>query len=319
MEWIWLAVGLGLLVLGAEGLVRGGVGLARRLGVSPLLIGVTVVAWGTSTPELVVSVDAALRGLDDVAIGNVVGSNIFNILFILGVTAAIAPIAVPPAAIRRDAGFALGAAFLFVGFALTTTQLTFWHGVVCLGLLLGSAVLTYSQEKGGGTASGDLHAAESEEKQVIPGNPLVALALLAGGIGLLVVGGGLLVENAVTIARRFGVSDTVIGLSLVAAGTSLPELATSVIAALRGHSAIALGNVIGSNIYNILGILGVANLLAPTRIAPEIAATEMWVMLAASLLLVPAMLKGRIGRPLASAMLAGYGLYVWHLARMAGA
>ncbi len=313
MDLVWLAAGLGLLVLGAEGLVRGGVGLARRLGVSPLLVGVTVVAWGTSTPELVVSVEAALKGLDGIAVGNIVGSNIANILLILAVAAVISPITVRPEAIRRDGLFVLGAALLFIALALTTDRLTGWHGVLCLGLLVSTAVITYRQERQGGTASGELHAAEAEEVQAVPMNPVLAAAMVAGGIGLLVVGGELMIGAAVNIARGFGIPEVVIGLTLVAVGTSLPELVTSVVAAIRRHSDIALGNILGSNIYNILGILGVSSLIAPTAIPPEIAATEMWVMLAATLLLVPAMLSGRVGRGLGIAMLVAYAAYVGRL------
>lgn len=318
MDLVWLAAGLGLLVLGAEGLVRGGVGLARRLGVSPLLIGVTIVGYGTSTPELIVSVDAAIKGLEGIAVGNVVGSNIFNILFILGVTAMIFPIAVRPAAIRRDSGFALGAALLFLAVALTTPALGIWHGAGFLALLAGIVVVTYLQERGGGTASGELHSAEAAEVASAPAHPATAAAMVAGGLACLIIGGGWLVDAAVNIARGFGVSEVVIGLTLVAAGTSLPELATSTIAAMRRHSDIALGNVIGSNIYNILGILGVASLIAPTTIPSEIIAKDMWIMAAATLLLVPAMVTGRVGRPLAAAMLAGYLAYVASLALAAG-
>jgi cation:H+ antiporter len=317
MDLVWLAAGLALLVLGAEGLVRGGVGLARRLGVSPLLVGVTVVAWGTSTPELVVSVEAALAGLDGIAVGNIVGSNIANILLILAVAAVIHPIVVRPEAIRRDAGFALGAALVFIAIALTTDRLVWWHGAVCLGLLIATAAITYRQERGGGTPSGELHAAEAEEVQAVPMNPVLAAAMVAGGIGLLVVGGNLMIGAAVNIARGFGISEVVIGLTLVAVGTSLPELVTSVIAAIRRHSDIALGNILGSNIYNILGILGVSSLIAPTAIPAEIATTEMWVMAAATLLLIPAMISGRVGRGLGVAMLAGYGAYVGRLVMLA--
>ncbi|WP_144186819.1 calcium/sodium antiporter [Elioraea rosea] len=317
MDLVWLAAGLGLLVLGAEGLVRGGVGLARRLGVSPLLVGVTVVAWGTSTPELVVSVEAAMKGLGGIAVGNIVGSNIANILLILALAAVISPIAVRPEAIRRDGAFVLGAALLFIAIALSTDRLTWWHGVLCLALLAATAVITYLQERQGGTASGALHAAEAEEVQAVPLNPALAAAMVVGGIGLLVLGGDLMIGAAVNIARAFGVSEVVIGLTLIAVGTSLPELVTSVIAAIRRHSDIALGNILGSNIYNILGILGVSSLIAPTAIPAEIARTEMWVMLGATALLAPAMLTGRIGRGLGLAMLAAYAAYVARLVAMA--
>ncbi len=317
MDVVWLAAGLCLLVLGAEGLVRGGVGLARRLGVSPLLVGVTIVAWGTSTPELVVSVEAALKGLDGIAVGNIVGSNIANVLLILGAAAVISPIAVRPEAIRRDGMFVIGATLLFLAIALTTERLLWWHGVLCLGLLAATALVTWRQERQGGTASGELHAAEAEEVQAVPLNPVLAAILVAGGIGLLVVGGNLMIDAAVNIARAFGIPEVVIGLTLVAVGTSLPELVTSVIAAIRRHSDIALGNILGSNLYNILGILSVAALISPTSIPPEIARTEMWVMAAATMLLLPAMLTGRVGRGLAAAMLAGYAAYVGRLVVMA--
>lgn len=317
MDLLWLAAGLCLLVLGAEGLVRGGVGLARRLGVSPLLIGVTVVAWGTSTPELVVSVEAALSGLDGIAVGNIVGSNIANILLILALAAVIAPITVRPEAIRRDGAFVLGAALLFIAIALTTDRLSWWHGILCLGLLAATAVITYVKERSGGTASGALHAAEADEVKVVPLYPALAAGMVAGGIGLLVLGGELMIGAAVNIARGLGISEVVIGLTLVAVGTSLPELVTSVIAAIRRHSDIALGNILGSNIYNILGILGVSSLIAPTAIPPEIARTEMWVMLAATLLLLPAMVSGRVGRPLGAAMIAAYAAYVGRLVALA--
>lgn len=313
MEWVWLAAGLGVLVAGAEALVRGGVGLARRLGVSPLLIGVTVVAWGTSTPELVVSVEAAIKGLDGIAVGNVVGSNIANVLLILALAAAISPIAVRPEAIRRDVGFVVLAALVFIAIALTSERLLWWHGVVCLALLAATAAVTYVQERGHATASAALHSAEAEQVQTVPSNPLLGAVAVAGGIGLLVLGGELMIGAAVTIARGFGVSEVVIGLTLVAVGTSLPELVTSVIAAVRRQSEIALGNILGSNIYNILGILGVASLIAPTAVPPEIVRMEMWVMLGATALLLPAITTGRVGRGLGTIMLGIYGVYVWRL------
>jgi len=315
MTWILLVLGLATLILGAEGLVRGGVGLARRLGVLPALIGVTIVAWGTSTPELVVSVDAALKGIDGIAVGNVVGSNIVNVLLILGLAAAITPVAVDPRAVRRDALASLGAAALFIGVALTTPFLTLWHGAALLGLLAALTVATWLHDRANGAPSAALHAAEAEEVGNVPLNPTLAAAMVLGGVGLLVLGAHLLVEAAVTLARGFGVSEVVIGLTLVAVGTSLPELVTSLVAALRGHSDVALGNVLGSNVYNILAILGVASLVTPVSIPAEIAQTDMWVMLAAAVAVLPAMLAGKVGRPLGLAMLAGYGGYIALLVR----
>ncbi|WP_019014976.1 calcium/sodium antiporter [Elioraea tepidiphila] len=315
MEWVLLVSGLVALILGAEGLVRGGVGLARRLGVSPALIGVTIVAWGTSTPELVVSVDAALKGIDGIAVGNVVGSNIANVLLILGLAAAITPIAVDPRAVRRDVLASLGAIGLFIGVALTAPFLTPWHGVAFLGLLVMLTVGTWLHDRANGTPSAALHAAEAEEVATVPRNAALAATMVLGGVGLLVLGAHLLVEAAVTIARGFGVSEVVIGLTLVAVGTSLPELVTSLVAALRRHSDVALGNVLGSNVYNILAILGVASLVAPVSIPAPIARTDMWVMLAAAVAVMPAMLAGKVGRALALGMLAGYAAYIALLVR----
>lgn len=317
MDLVWLVSGLALLVLGADGLVRGGVALARRLGVNPLLIGVTVVAWGTSTPELVVSIEAALKGLGGIAIGNVVGSNIANIGLILGAAALIHPIAIRPQAIRRDGLFVFAATAVFLAIALTADRLVWWHGLLCLGLLAGTTFITYLQERRGDTPSGTLHAAEAEEVGAVPLRLWLAVVMVVGGIALLVIGGELMIGAAVNIARAFGVSEVVIGLTLVAVGTSLPEFATSVVAAFRRHSEIALGNILGSNIYNILAILGVASLIAPVPIAPEIARVEMWVMAAFALLLLPALVAGRVGRWLAALMLAGYAGYVARLAYFA--
>lgn len=317
MNLVWLVSGLALLVLGADGLVRGGVALARRLGVNPLLIGVTVVAWGTSTPELVVSIEAAIKGFGGIAIGNVVGSNIVNIGLILGTAALIHPIAIRPQAIRRDGVFVFAATAVFLAIALTADRLVWWHGLLCLGLLLGMTALTYLQERRGDTPSGSLHAAEAAEVGAVPLRLWLAVVMVVGGIALLVVGGELMIGAAVNIARAFGVSEVVIGLTLVAVGTSLPELATSVVAAFRRHSEIALGNILGSNIYNILAILGLASLIAPVPIAPEIVRVEMWVMAAFALFLLPALVAGRVGRAVAALMLAGYAGYVARLADLA--
>lgn len=311
MDIVWLVAGLGLLVLGAEGLVRGGVGLARTFKVSPLLIGVTIVAYGTSTPELVVSIDASMKGFHGLAVGNVVGSNIFNILLILGMTALIMPIKVSPQAIMRDGAFALLAATLFVAVALTGPNVEPWHGMVMLTVLLGLTVYTYRQERGMASPAGDLHTAEAEEFETPSPSPLINAGLVIGGIVLLILGSRWLVDSGVSIARGLGISETVIGLTLISAGTSLPELATSVVAAVRRHPDVALGNVIGSNIYNILAILGVASVITPLSIDPGIVRVDMWVMVAATLMIIPAILIGhRIGRVYGACLLTAYAVYL---------
>lgn len=282
MEIALIVLGLALLVGGGEFLVKGGVGLARRFGVSPMMIGVTIIAYGTSTPELVVSVDAAMAGSPGIAVGNVVGSNIYNILMILGITALIAPLTVSLNAVKRDGIFAILAVLVFIAVALATGIISAVIGAVMLLVLLAMSYITYKQEKT------NPHTQEAEEEAAI--QPSTALWNNIGwavfGLVLLIAGADLLVDNAVTIARGFGISETVIGLTLVAVGTSLPELFTSVMAAIRKHPDVALGNIIGSNIYNILAILGIAALIKPTEIPQQIINSDMWVMLGATLLLV---------------------------------
>jgi len=299
-----IVAGLLLLALGAEVLVHGAVSLALRLRVSPLLIGVTIVAWGTSTPELLVSVNASLNGNYGIAVGNVVGSNIFNVLLIIGLVSVISPISVPARAIGRDGLFALAAAGLFVWIALNMNVMGFAEGVLLLGILLAMAVFSFGQERAAAKVPGrDLPAPPAHSL-------LVDLLLIGTGLGLLVIGADMLVSGSVSIARDFGISETIIGLSLVAVGTSVPELATSIVAAFRGKADIALGNVTGSNIYNILGILGVAALVGPVRIDPEIVQVDMWVMVAATLALFPPLLLGgRIGRLYGLMLLMGCAAY----------
>jgi cation:H+ antiporter len=302
-----IATGLVLLALGAEVLVHGAVSLALRIRVSPLLIGVTIVAWGTSTPELLVSVNASMNGNYGIAVGNVVGSNIFNILFILGAAAIISPIAVSSRSIGRDGLFALAAAGLFAWIALRMNVMGFAEGVLFLAVLLAMVVFSYGQES-------SRREEEAETSEAPEHSVLLDILFIATGLGLLVIGADMLVHGSVSVARQFGISETVIGLSLVAAGTSLPELATSIVAAVRGKADISIGNVTGSNIYNVLGILGVAALLGPVQIVPEIAQVDMWVMIAATLALFPPLfLGGRIGRFYGLLLLAGYFAYVFFL------
>jgi cation:H+ antiporter len=316
-QYVVAAVGLGLLVLGAEGLVHGAVAIARRLHVSPLLIGVTIVAYGTSTPELIVSTNATMQGSYGIAVGNVVGSNTFNILFILGLTALIAPITVSPQAIGRDAIFALIAAGLFIWVSLRMPVMTFEEGALFLAVLLAMIFITYAQEAGREEPATD--ASRFARERELTHSPLVDIATIAVGLGLLVVGADMLVNSSIDIARSNGISETVIGLTLVAAGTSLPELATSVVAALRRNPDIALGNITGSNIYNILAILGVSSLIGPVQIDPQIAAMDNWVMLAATVaLLLPMLFGNRMGRAYGLLLLLGYFAYIGYLFQKAG-
>jgi cation:H+ antiporter len=317
--------GLALLAVGGEFLVRGAVQLAERLGVSPLVIGLTLVGFGTSTPELVASVQASLAGSPGIAVGNIVGSNIANILLILGISALIAPIAVASRALSRDGAVVLATAMLFAvaGFMMDLGRLS---GLVFLGLLIGYVVYAWRQESVGA----DGHTAAFEKAQAFEninpgmhqggaaapgagtGKLALSVGMALGGLVLVVLGGRLLVDGAIDLARTLGVAESVIGLTIVAVGTSTPELVTSLVAALRRQSDVALGNILGSNIYNILGIGGVTGLIAPTVIPQEIVRFDSLVMVAVSALLLLFAWSGmRIGRREGGALVAGYVAYVW--------
>ncbi|MFO1146312.1 MAG: calcium/sodium antiporter [Rhodospirillales bacterium] len=317
MHYLEIAGGLVVLVLGAELLVRSSVAVARRLGISPLMIGLTLVGFGTSSPELLASMAAALKGSSGIAVGNVVGSNICNVLLILGAAALIAPLAITRAAFLRDGPVMMGVSVLLLGVCLLG-EVPRWIGACLLALLMVYLVWCYRTERR------DPHAAQVHEGEaaLVASAPAASIALsIAGAVGgllLLVLGAWLLVEGAMILARTFGVSETIIGLTVVAVGTSLPELATSVVAAARRQADVAFGNIIGSNIYNILGILGAVAVVQPVAIPTEIAAFDIWVMLASSALLVLFAMTGwRIVRWEGAALLAAYGLYVAWLIRAA--
>ena len=267
--------GLVFLAFGGEILVRGAVGSARVLGVSPLLSGLVLVGFGTSTPELVTSLIAAMRNAPDIAVGNVVGSNIANILLILGLTAAITPIYVRPQAIGRDM-IALGASSVTCLLAVVAGFIDRWFGLFLLALLATYLVVTYLRERNA-EAGATRPPVDRDWKR------LGRFALMtAAGIALTVIGARLLVGGAIQLAEGLGMPQRVIGLTIVAVGTSLPELVACVVAALRRHADVALGNVIGSNIYNVFGILGITAAVSPIRIPPEIANLVIWVLLAAT-------------------------------------
>lgn len=304
LDWLMVASGLAFLFFGGEALVRGAVAMSRRLGVSELVIGLTIVGFGTSMPELLVSVDAALSNKPDIALGNIVGSNTANILLILGLSALITPIVGWDRSVRRDTMAMAGAALVMVALSLVGS-VTAIAGLIMLVLLAGYLLLAFRQSKD--------EPPKVDGVKVIGGWPLL-LVTVALGLGALFAGAHLLVEGATAIATDLGVSQAVIGLTIVAVGTSLPELATSLIAAVRRNSAVAIGNIVGSNIFNILGILGVASLLTPVPISPAMRTFDIPIMMATTLLLVAMLwfLK-RVSRWMGAAMLAIYGLYVFWL------
>lgn len=288
--------GLGALVLGAELLVRGASRLSAAVGISPLVIGLTVVAFGTSTPELVVSVRAALSGQADIALGNVVGSNIFNVLFILGLSALITPLVVSQQLVRLDVPIMIGVSVLLLilgldGRLARLDGILLFSGIVAYTLFAiresrreGAEVIAeYGKEYGGTAARGTRRI-------------LAQVACILIGLGLLVIGARWLVDGAVALAKALGVSELVVGLTIVAAGTSLPEVATSILAALRGERDIAVGNVVGSNIYNILAILGLSAILTPggITVAPAAVSFDIPVMIAVTLACLPIFTTGHL-------------------------
>lgn len=279
-----------VLVAGAEMLVRGAGRLAAALGLSPLFIGITVVSWGTGAPEMAVSFNAAAAGRGDIALGNVVGSNIANVLLVLGIAATIAPLPVPRRVVQRDVPLMIGTSVLVFGLALDG-RLARAEGVaMCLAILAYTA-LAWRRER---------RFAAVAEPEPEPPTPLVLelvlrqLALIAAGLVCLATAGGWIVDGATAIARSLGVSELLIGLTIVAIGTSLPEVATSVVAGLRGQSEIAVGNVVGVNVFNLLAVLGVATAATAGGLAvPERAlAVDFPVMLGTALLCLPLFASG---------------------------
>jgi cation:H+ antiporter len=308
--------GLGLLALGGEVLVRGAVALAGRLGLSPAVIGLTVVAAGTSLPELIVSVIAALEGTPDIAVGNVVGSNIFNLGFIAGLVALVSPLAVRGNVVKLEYPVMLLATVFFL---LLATDGVFSRAEAG-GFLLSLVVFTMWSVRIARTEARPAEVAaledQAEERALHPKamETLVSVAAVVGGLALLAFGGRILVDGAVALAQLAGLSERVIGLTIVAAGTSAPEVAASLVAARRGQTDLALGNLIGSNIFNLLGILGVSGLILPLSINPEIYRNDGWWMLGVTLILFPLMRLGMaLSRRDGLVLLGIYGTYLFLL------
>ena len=311
--------GLALLTGGGEALVRGATTIAQLVGLPPAVIGLTIVAMGTSLPELVVSVVAAMQDQPDIAVGNVVGSNIFNITGALGLTALLLPLPVHGAAVRREWPFMFAVSLLCLIVALDGA-IGRVEGTGFLIALAGFVAYSVRLARVEVTAAERVEFAESAAARGLPPRArryAVAAALLAVGVALLVVGGRLLVDGAVSLARLAGLTERAIGLTVVAAGTGAPELATSLVAAARRRTDVAIANMIGSNIFNILGILGVAALVQPLAVSPAIARSDVWWMLGTVLLLYPLMRSGaRIVRLEGGILLATYVVYVVLLLRV---
>ncbi len=307
--YVMTAAGLIVLLLGGDFLVRGSVSLARRLGISTLIIGLTVVALGTSAPELVVSIEAVVAGSPSIAIGNVVGSNIANVLMVLGIPALLAPIICEGNPLNRTLFYMLLASALFVAFCWMG-GLQWGHGLVLL--LLFVAFLTDSYYRAMRDQADALAVvSEVDEIQSVPGSVVIILLAIAGGLVALMLGSYLLVEGSSAIARSFGVSEAVIGLTLVAIGTSLPELATCLMAVVHRHGGVAIGNVIGSNLFNILAVMGAASIVGKVPVPEKFLYFDFWIMFGASLLLVALVLRRQpIGRVTGVILMMAYTAYV---------
>ena len=306
MTVMLLLLGLALLLVGAEMLVRGASRLALATGMSPLVIGLTVVAFGTSTPELAVSIGAANSGAPDIALGNVVGSNITNVLLILGVSALIAPLIVARQLIRVDVPIMLGVSVLALVLALDG-GIGRVDGAILAALLVGYTLLQVrlgrSDPAAGDTALDTVNGPPRGTRAWV-----MNVALVGGGLALLILGANWLVDSATLIAREFGLSELVIGLTVVAVGTSMPEIATSIIATLRGQRDLAVGNVVGSNIFNLLGVLGLAAVISPTGIPVSPAAVnfDIPVMIATAVACLPIFFTGHSIQRWEGAVFLGY-------------
>lgn len=318
MNLLLFMAGLVALVLGASLLVRGASKLALSVGVSPLVVGLTVVAFGTSAPEVAVSVGAVLDGKMDIAVGNVVGSNIFNVLFILGVSALIVPLVVNVQLIRQEVPIMIGASLLLLALGMDGT-LSFWDGAFLFALLIAYTAFLVIQSRKQTQAARDEYAQENQA--ATPGSwdskLAVQIVLIVAGLVALVIGSQWLVDASIAFAKTLGVSDLVIGLTIVAAGTSMPEVATSITAAIKGERDIAVGNVVGSNTFNILGCLGVSGLVSGDlglMMAPALLSFDLWVMLAVALACLPIFMSGReIARWEGGVFVAYYAAYVAYL------
>jgi cation:H+ antiporter len=312
---LFFAAGLVLLLAGAEILVRGASRLAAAAGISPLVVGLTVVAYGTSSPEMAVSVKAALAGQADIALGNVVGSNILNVLLVLGVSALIAPLVVQAQLVRLDVPLMIGISALLAVFALDGT-IGRADGALLVAGIVAYTVFAVIQSR---RETALVRAQFSQEYAAGPGERSRwphQILLVVAGLGLLVVGARWLVDGATAIARALGLSELIIGLTVVAAGTSLPEIATSVVAAVRGERDIAVGNVVGSNICNVLAVLGLSALAAPQGVAVSAAALrfDIPVMVAVAVACLPIFFTGHLIARWEGALFLGYyAAYVLYL------
>lgn len=315
MAYIEVVTGIVLLVVAGDFLVRGAVSLAHKAGISTLIIGLTIVAFGTSAPELVVGIDAVLKGSPTLALGNIVGSNIANSLLVIGLPAIIAPMTCDAPRIGRNLMMMVGATLIFIWFAYSGV-FGFQQGLVLLVLL--GLFLTYSGMRAKKCPSELEGLEEIEDVAEHPIPYRKSWAMVIGGLIGLAFGADLLVLGSIELARTFGVSEALIGLTLIALGTSLPELVTAMVAAIRGHCDVAVGNVVGSNIFNLLGIMGVSSMVGDIPVPDSFLEVDLWVMLASALLIIPFVrLRSSTGKMSGVALVGLYVGYMLYLANSA--
>ena len=303
-NFLLVGAGLTMLYFGAEWLVKGSIAISNKLGVSQLVIGLTVVAFGTSAPELAVSISSAMQGLSDVVVGNVIGSNIVNIGAILGISAIISPILVSKSAIRKEVPIMIGVAFLLLA-VIIDGKIDYIDGVLFVIGIIAFTWYSYNSSK------------KDKDTEIIPASQILqknvfskSIVFIIIGLALLSGGSFLTVDNALVIGENFGVSELFMGLTIVAIGTSLPELITSIVAAKKGHADLSVGNIVGSNIFNVLGILGITSILSGIAVSEQ-TLMDVGIMLAFSLVLIPIMRSGFvISRKEGIFLIAGYVGYV---------
>ena len=318
IDYVSLVGGLVVLIVAGDVLVRGSVSVAERLGIPTLVIGLTIVAFGTSAPELVISLRAALDGLSGIAIGNVVGSNIANVLAVLGLPALFAATSCDENGAVRNSVFMVAITAIFIGMAFHSpiSRLDGTILLVLLALFLWESVRATRRHRAqnvgaAAVADGD-EDLPFDEVEGVPDNVGLAILFIVLGLIGLPLGAHFTIEGASALARDWGVSDAVIGLTVVALGTSLPELMTSLMAAIRGHAAVALGNVIGSNIFNLVAIMGITSMVVPLQVPPEVLRLDLWAMLACALLVLAfAAFKVTIRWPSGIILCALYALYIF--------
>ena len=306
MDWILVAVGLILLLIGGDTLVRGAVALAAKLGIPTLIVSLTVVAFGTSAPELLIAIQSALDGVPELALGNVIGSNTANVLLVLGVPALLTGLSCTDAGSRANFLYLIGITVFAIAI-FYTQPLYIWQGVLLLGVL---ALVLFTSYRAAQT-SREKRAELEDEVGETDIETWKMIAFLAVGLIFLPLGAKFLIDGAISIANTFGVSEAVIGLTLVALGTSLPELATTVMAGFRREGDVAFGNVLGSNMFNLLAIVGVASFFGPLPVDSEFFQMDIWIMLGTTLLLAPfVMLRWQMNKAWGIAFLAGYVAYI---------